>query len=145
MTTQRAEIEKEVAATIEEIQKKKAAAAGNTELKAQADKLSADFKSTKAKASENYQKVLAKDSNNYDALYNMAVLTYNEGVEIKRVVDYMDIATYRREGKAIEDKACAQFALSKPYFERASKIKPDDDVVKDNLTNVERILEQCNK
>lgn len=72
-------------------------------------------------------------------------MNYNEGVEIKKVVDYMDIATYRREGKAVEEKACAQFAISKPYFERASKVKPDDDVVKESLNNVIKILEQCGK
>lgn len=145
VTEQKVEIEKGVASLIEDIQKKKASAAGNTELKAKADKLSAAQKEAKTKAATNYMKVLEKDPNSFDALYNLAVLNYNDGVEIKRVVDYMDLATYRREGKAIEDRACAQFALAKPYFERASKIKPDDEVVKENLTNVERILEQCGK
>lgn len=145
VTDQKVEIEKEIASVIDEIQKKKATASGNTELQAKADQLSAKQKEAKNKASENYQKVLAIDANNFDALYNLAVLNYNEAVEIKKVVDYMDLATYRREGKAIEDKACAQFAASKPYFERASKVKPEDEAVKENLTNVERILEQCSK
>lgn len=145
VTEQKAGIEKDVASLIDEIQKKKAASSDNTDLKAKADKLSAQQKEAKTKASENYQKVLAIEPDNFDALYNLAVLNYNDAVEIKKVVDYMDIATYRREGKAIEDKACAQFAVAKPYFERASKVKPDDEAVKENLTNVERILEQCAK
>lgn len=145
VTEQKVEIEKGVASLIEEIQKKKAETAGNTELKAKAEKLSAQQKEAKNKAADSYQKVLEKDPNSFDALYNLAVLNYNDGVEIKRVVDYMDLATYRREGKAIEDKACAQFAVAKPYFERAAKIKPEDDVVKENLANVVRILEQCGK
>lgn len=144
VTEQKVEIEKGVASLIDEIQQKKAQAAGNTQLKAKAEKLAAEHKEAKTKASENYHKVLEKDPNSYEALYNLAVLSYNEGVEIKKVVDYMDLATYRREGKAIEDKACAQFAISKPYFERASKIK-DDEVVKESLANLERILEQCVK
>lgn len=145
VTEQKAEIEKGVASLIEEIQKKKSSAAANTEVKAKGEKLSAQHKEAKSKAAENYKKVLEKDPNSYEALYNLAVLSYNDGVEIKKVVDYMDLATYRREGKAIEDKACAQFAVSKPYFERASKIKPEDEVVKESLTNLERILEQCGK
>ncbi|MBX2954041.1 MAG: tetratricopeptide repeat protein [Leadbetterella sp.] len=145
VTEQKVEIEKGVTSLISEIQQKKAATSGNTELKAKAEKLAVQQKEAKNKASENYQKVLAKDPNSYEALYNLAVLNYNEGVEIKKVVDYMDIATYRKEGKAIEDKACAQFAVAKPYFERASKIKPDDEVVKESLSNLERILEQCGK
>lgn len=145
VTEQKGEIEKEVASLIDEIQKKKALASNDSELKAKAEKLSAQQKEAKAKASDNYKKVLEVDPDNFDALYNMAVLNYNEAVEIKKVVDYMDLATYRKEGKAIEDKACAQFAVSKPYFERASKVKPDDNDIKENLTNVERILEQCGK
>lgn len=145
VTEQKVEIEKGVASLIDEIQEKKALAAGNTELKAKAEKLGAEHKDTKAKASANYLKVLEKDPNSYEALYNLAVLNYNEGVEIKKIVDYMDLATYRREGKAIEDKACAQFAVSKPYFERAAKIKPDDEVITLSLENLERILEQCTK
>lgn len=145
VTEQKVEIEKEIATVIDEIQKKKAASAGQTELKTKAEKLSAQQKEAKTSASANYKKVLEVDADNFDALYNLAVLNYNEGVEIKKVVDYMDLATYRKEGKAIEDKACAQFALSKPYFERASKVKPDDSDIKENLSNVEKILEQCGK
>ncbi len=145
VTQQKVEIEKEIASLINEIQQKKTLASGDAELKAKAEKLTAQQKEAKTNASNNYKKVLEVDPDNFDALYNLAVLSYNEGVEIKKVVDYMDLATYRKEGKAIEDKACAQFALSKPYFERASKVKPDDADIKENLTNVERILEQCGK
>lgn len=143
ITEQKAGIEKGIASLISEIQQKKSAAAGNTELNAKAEKLAAQQKEAKDKASETYHKVLEKDPNSYEALYNLAVLNYNEGVEIKKIVDYMDIATYRKEGKAIEDKACAKFLTSKPFFERASKLKPGDDIVKESLSNLERILEQC--
>ena len=145
VTEQKAEIEKEVGALISEIEQKKAAAAGNSDLKAKAETLAAQQKEAKTNASDNYKKVLELDPDNFDALYNLAVLNYNEGVEIKKVVDYMDIATYRSEGKAIEDKACAQFALAKPYFERASKVRPEDADIKENLSNVESILAQCSK
>lgn len=143
---QKAEIEKEVATLISDIQKKKSAAASSSsELDAKAKDLSAKQKEVKTKAADIYNKALAKDPNNYDALYNLAVMHFNDAVETKKVVDIMDIATYRKEGKAIEDKACAQFAASKPFFERASKVKPDDAGVKENIENLTKILEQCNK
>lgn len=145
VTAQKAEIEKEIGTVIADIEKKKSQTANNADLNAKAQELSGKQKAAKNKAVENYTKVLNLDANNYDALYNLAVINYNDAVEIKKVVDNMDIATYRKEGKPIEDKACAQFAVSKPYFEKASKIKPEDDVVKETLSNLERILEQCNK
>jgi tetratricopeptide (TPR) repeat protein len=145
VTEQKAQIEKDIASVIADIQKKKSASGNLDELKAKAQDLSAKQKASKNKAVENYTKVLNIDANNYDALYNLAVINYNDAVEIKKVVDHMDIATYRREGKAIEDKACEQFAVSKPYFEKASKIKPEEEIVKETLSNLERILEQCKK
>jgi tetratricopeptide (TPR) repeat protein len=145
VTADKLNIEKGVEELAGEIQKKKNDAAGAAGLKAEREQLAAQQKEAKSKAADYYQKVLEKDPNNFDVLYNLAVMNYNEGVEIKKVVDYMDIATYRREGKAVEEKACAQFAISKPYFERASKVKPEDDVVKESLNNVIKILEQCGK
>lgn len=142
---QKASIEKDVATLISDIQKKKESAGDQAALKSQADALAAKQKEAKNKAADNYTKVLEKDPNNFDVLFNLAVMNYNEGVEIKKVVDYMDIATYRKEGKAVEEKACAQFAKSQPYFERASKVKPEDEAVKESLSNVIKILEQCGK
>lgn len=145
LTEQKTEIEGNITKLIGDIQAKKAKTANVAEINSKIEGLRVEQKAAKAKAMENYDKVLAKDPNNFDVLYNLAVMNYNDAVEIKKVVDYMDIATYRKEGKAIEDKACAQFSASKPYFERASKVKPEDDVVKESLSNLERILEQCNK
>jgi hypothetical protein len=86
------------------------------------------------------------DPNNYDANFNLAVLYFNEAVETKRAVDVMDMKTYQAQGgKEIDLKVCQQFAASKPYFAKCKTLKADDDMVLENLKNLERILEQCNK
>lgn len=47
-----------------------------------------------------YTKSLEADENYYDALYQLGAYYYNEGVEIRKKVDNMDMETYkkRREG-----------------------------------------------
>jgi hypothetical protein len=58
----------------------------------------------------------------------------------------MDMPTYQAQGgKEIDLKVCQQFAASKQYFAKCKTLKADDDMVLENLKNLERILEQCNK
>ena len=92
-----------------------------------------------------YKQVLAKDPNNYDCNYNLGVLYFNQAVEIKKVVDKMDMKTYQKEGKAVEEKACAKFAEAKPFFDACKKIKPNETDVDDNLNNLSKVLSQCGK
>lgn len=145
VTEQKAEIEKEINTLISEIQAKKSNSGEIDGLKAKAQELGAKQKQEKSKAVDNYNKVLAIEPNNFEVLYNLAVMHYNDAVEIKKPVDNMDIATYRKEGKAIEQKACEQFGVAKPYFERALAVKPEDNDIKENLSNLKQILEQCSK
>lgn len=92
-----------------------------------------------------YQRVLTVDPANYDANFSMAVIYFNEAVEIKKKVDDMDMKTYRAEGKAVEEKACAIFSKALPYFEKCDQVKPNQDEVTGNLTTLKTILSQCGK
>ncbi len=142
VTSQKVSIEEGIAKLTSEIATKKANQGSNNEA-AKLPELEAKFKLNKEKAYFTYKKALEVDPNNYDVNFNMAVMYFNDAVEIKRAVDAMDMKTFQAEGKAIETKACEQFRTSKPYFDKCKSLKPDDDLVLENLKNLERILEQC--
>jgi tetratricopeptide (TPR) repeat protein len=92
-----------------------------------------------------YKKVMELDPNNYDCNYNLGVFYFNQAVEMKKAVDKMDMKTYQKEGKAIEEKVCAKFSESKPFFDKCKSIKPNEEEVNSNLTNLQGVLDQCGK
>lgn len=77
------------------------------------------------KAIENYKKSIDAEAN-YNALYNLAAIYFNKGVEIKKEVDQMDIDQYNKNGKEVEAKANAEFEKALPYFEQARGLDLDD-------------------
>ena len=77
-------------------------------------------------ASKWYEKCIEKKPDYFEALYNLGVNKYNQGAEILKTAQDMDLETYKKEGKAVEAKANEVFLLAVPYFERAHEAKPDD-------------------
>ena len=75
-----------------------------------------------------YTKSLEADENYYDALYQLGAYYYNEGVEIRKKVDNMDMDTYKKEGKAVEASVSAKYEQALPYFEKAFKNKKEEDL-----------------
>jgi hypothetical protein len=69
----------------------------------------------------------------------MGAFYFNEGAEIKRVVNAMDMDTYKKEGKSVEEKLAAKYQQAIPYFERALKVKKDEDL-KEILKQIYRDL-----
>jgi tetratricopeptide (TPR) repeat protein len=100
-----------------------------------------DIKATSLKY---YNKALELEPDNYDVNFNLGVLNFNEAVVIKGKVDSMDMNTYKTEGKAVEAAATEKFKSALPYFEKAYKIKPDDDV-KNNLRSLYQVLKMEDK
>lgn len=92
-------------------------------------------------AKDAYNKALAAEPNNYDALFNMGVFYFNEAVEMKAVVDAMDMKDYNAKGKEIEAKVCGKFKQSQPYFTKARAIKEEEQVV-ETMKNLDTILKQ---
>ncbi len=86
-----------------------------------------------------YERALAADPNYYDALYQLGAYYFNEGAEIKRIVNGMDMATYNKEGKAVEAKLAEKYQQAIPFFERALKVKKDEDL-KEILKQIYRDL-----
>ncbi|MCP9768191.1 hypothetical protein EGI22_09730 [Lacihabitans sp. LS3-19] len=142
VTSTKTEIEEGIVGLNNQIAEKKGNKV-NADLLAKLPSYQASFQEYKSKAFEIYKKTLALDADNYDANFNMAVMYFNEAVETKRLVDAMDMKTYQASGKEIEMKACSQFNTAKPYFDKCKSLKPDDDLVIENLKNLDRILGQC--
>jgi tetratricopeptide (TPR) repeat protein len=92
-------------------------------------------------AKDAYNKALAIDANNYDALYNMGVFYFNEAVEMKAVVDAMDMKDYNAKGKEVEAKVCGKFKQSQPYFMKAKAVK-EEDALLETIKSLETILKQ---
>ena len=89
-----------------------------------------------------YQKALAAEPENYDALFNLGVFYFNDAVELKREVDNMNMAEYQQRGKEVEGRVCGKFQKAKPYFEKALKVRPNEEEAKSTLENVNNILTQ---
>lgn len=95
----------------------------------------------KSQAMATYEKAISVDPNNYDALFGLGAIYYNEGVELKREVDNMNMQEYQQKGKEVESKVCGKFKKSRPYFEKAAAVNPDSDA-KITLDNINNIIQQ---
>ena len=69
---------------------------------------------------------MEKNPEYFEALYNLGVNKYNQGAEILKEAQDMDLETYKKEGKAVEEKANQVFLLAVPYFEKAHEVNPED-------------------
>lgn len=95
----------------------------------------------KSNALKTYEKAVAVQGDNYDALFGLGAIYYNEGVELKREVDNMNMQEYQQKGKQVEGKVCGKFKKSRPYFEKAAAVNPDSDA-KATLDNINNIIQQ---
>jgi tetratricopeptide (TPR) repeat protein len=143
VSAQKDGIQAAIASMTSELASKKASSGGDEALMKSIASKEAAFKISLEKTMGIYTKVLALDPNNYDVNFNMAVMHFNQAVETKRAVDAMDMKEFQKSGKEIEKAACAQFAKSKPFFDKCNSLKANDELVVENLKNLVRILEQC--
>jgi tetratricopeptide (TPR) repeat protein len=107
--------------------------------KKQYDELNVQYTAKKDEARKYYSLALQADPENYDAIFNMGVQIFNDAVDMKQRVDGMDMATYNKEGKVIEEQYLAKFKEALPHFEKAYSIKKDPDC-KSNLQTLYRLL-----
>ena len=92
-----------------------------------------------------YEKCLEKNPEYFEALYNLGVNKYNQGAEILKEAQEMDLETYKKEGKAVEAKANDVFILAVPYFERAHEVKPDDISTLQTLQTLYALMKEYDK
>ncbi|RVU26513.1 hypothetical protein EOJ36_00515 [Sandaracinomonas limnophila] len=95
---------------------------------AQLAELQVKIKEIREKVPAYYENALKLDPTYYDALYQLGALNYNDAAEIKRVVNSMDMETFKKEGKSYEDKIAAKYKEALPYFEKAFEVKKDEDL-----------------
>lgn len=112
--------------------------------KAKYDALQAQIKAIRDEVPQYYEGALKVDPNNFDALYQLGALNYNDAADIKRSLNNMDMETYKKEGKAVEERVLAKHQEALPFFERAYKIKKDEDL-KEVLKNIYKELKQEDK
>jgi tetratricopeptide (TPR) repeat protein len=96
-------------------------------------------------ASEWYEKCLEKNPEYFEALYNLGVNKYNQGAEILKEAQDMDLDTYKKEGKAVEAKANDVFALAVPYFEKAHEVNPEDVSTLQTLQTLYALMKEYEK
>ncbi len=82
------------------------------------------------RAIADYKKAAELNPDYFDALYNLGVIYFNQGVEQMNVAnDKTDFKEFEQEKK----KADELFKKSLPYMERANEIKPEDTGVLESL------------
>lgn len=90
----------------------------------------------KEKAIEQYKKAVEIDPQYFEANFNIAVIHYNTAAEMIKEANDMDLKTYQKQGKAIEEKAAVEFKKALPYLEKSHELKPDDETVLQTLQTV---------
>ena len=103
------------------------------------DEVTAKIAEIRANLPTYYTKVLEIEANNYDALFNLGAYYYQEAQEIKRIKDSMDMNEYKKTGKDVEAKLAVKYKEALPYYERAFKVKKDEDL-KEYLKQIYREL-----
>lgn len=88
------------------------------------------------KAIESYKKAVELEPNYFDANFNLAVVYYNKAADLIKKSNDMDLKTYQKEGKKLEETAKEDFRRSLPYFEKAHEINPQDLTVLETLQTV---------
>jgi tetratricopeptide (TPR) repeat protein len=97
------------------------------------------------KAEEAYLKAIEIDPDYLDANFNYAVYYYNKAADLLAKARDMDLQTYRKEGKAIEEEALGYLKKSKPYFEKSLAIAPEELAVIETLQTVYAQLGETEK
>lgn len=97
------------------------------------------------KAIEWYKKAIEKNPEYFDALYNIGVDYYNKGADILHQAQEMDLETYKKEGKKVEEQANEVFRQALPYFERAHEVRPDDIGTLETLQTLYSLMKNYEK
>ncbi len=90
--------------------------------------VAADRKSFFNEAEKYYKQAIALDEDYFDAIYNIGVLYFNEGVRLYEIADLNLRKTQNFNAYTEDEKVFnAQWLKSQPYFEKARKMINKDD------------------
>ena len=92
-----------------------------------------------------YEKCLEKNPEYFEALFNLGVNKYNQGAEILKEAQAMDLDTYKKEGRAVEARANEVFITAVPYFEKAHEVNPEDVSTLQTLQTLYALMKEYDK
>lgn len=92
-----------------------------------------------------YKKCLEKNPELFDALFNLGVAYYNQGADILKIAQEMDLDTYKKKGKEVEDSARVILQKALPYFEKAREINPKDIPTLQTLQTLYSLMKNYDK
>ncbi|MDQ3535404.1 MAG: tetratricopeptide repeat protein [Bacteroidota bacterium] len=95
-----------------------------------------DATKNKDEAIRNYEKAIEIDPNHFESNFNIAVNHYNNAAEILKKANDMDLKTYQKDGKKLEEQAKENFEKALPYLEKSRTLQPEDPTVLSTLQTV---------
>jgi tetratricopeptide (TPR) repeat protein len=93
-------------------------------------------------AEKAYKEAYALQPDNDDAIYSLGAFYYNKGAAIKKEADNMDMETFKKDGKAVMDRAKVYFEQALPFFQKTIANNPDDLQRLGALNSIYTILER---
>ena len=81
------------------------------------------------KSIESYKNAIEVDPTYFNAYYNLSVKYVDSAGKLLNKANNMDIRTYQKEGKALEDKANEVYKQGLPYLEKVHELDPKDDQI----------------
>jgi tetratricopeptide (TPR) repeat protein len=87
-------------------------------------------------ALDNYIRCINLDPSNFTAIFNVAGIYYNQGVEKLKEIDELTFTKYQKEGEKLEKQADTFFKDSLSYFETLQKLDPDNLVILKSLKQI---------
>jgi len=97
------------------------------------------------KAEQAYIKAVEINPEYLDANFNLAVYYYNIAADLFKKAADMDLKTYQKEGKKLEDEAVIYLEKSLPYFEKARELSPEELAILETLQTVYTRLKMNDK
>jgi tetratricopeptide (TPR) repeat protein len=97
------------------------------------------------KAKANYAKAVELKPDYYEPNINLAILNYNEAIEVYKELNNLSMADYKKRGSTLEAKAQQLLRNSLPYWEAAHLSRPDQRAAIENLQNVYARLKMFEK
>ncbi len=92
-----------------------------------------------------YKKAVDLNPDYFDAIYNIAVINFNNAAESLKIANEMDLKTYQKDGQKYIDDANTKFKDAVPYFEKAHELNPKDTSVLENLELIYKRLKMFDK
>jgi tetratricopeptide (TPR) repeat protein len=90
------------------------------------------------------KKAIELDPNYLDAIYNVGTFYYNYAITYSQALGDMTLEQYQEQGLEFERTAKKYFEMSKPFFEKAVKLNPNELDAYENINTIDVLLTNIN-